>query len=593
MQAIKFTGGTKFLFPDKNGKLKVGDFTKHSVINVKMVFQKCELRRSKSENNLFFTRYLSARFPELLPRESIRSRFGLSNDLIKKFEYPSFGERNRKHICRYVSDSIIEKYAARGDVDLPEFSDAYEDEGDSPDLIDTVQDKYKGAFAGVDALEIANLMVNLSDLGFDLDVISKCSLRQQAVIVKYVSQMVECGYRFNYIKAVLDAMVMLYTTKIYGYTIEECLPSRIEENDYKCGLDGKSLITSGEYFRVRRKWIADRLFKIMDANGGEYKIIARYCSDQQKHGSWCRSARLLKGFYLEQMTDAAKNGSYFLKSGTDLSQSQGWDPGVEAFIGQFHAQYPPNSPAYDTYFKTIAIHQGFIAIALYYIEGSLEVDKNKGTITVFRGIDSHFVYGQPQGVLDSASLKGTSLYFLGENVLKIEMPLCEVRFIYFLSFEMCEKNRKYAEEREVIGSFGNAVVTNQTKINLSEIHSIKVVGFRENGRVLIDIGGNRAYLEEPYVKILEASPDGARKKIVRLCDKYHFWDDQISVEVVGKEYKGYTDDPRIIEIAEKAAAGELSKEDIGKYFSTKIDICTFKVQKNPDFLSPKRCFCDF
>ncbi|MDE6432234.1 MAG: hypothetical protein K2L13_02455 [Opitutales bacterium] len=539
-------------------------------LDIKAVFSTCKMRNSKSEDNLFWKRHLHARCVAQLKGDKQRNSFW--NTLMYKMHVPVVDRTNKRYICRYASDAILGKFGSIP-ADIENISLEGDDENDEIDILNFTQDKhehwclkYQDWRKHADYKEIAIWMAELSESGFDLGPLSKCSLRQQAAIAQYVSQMLRYGYKVVFAKEVFNAMITIYTTKIWGYTLEECLPEYISPEDYdRDNPDNRSPLTFNDRYREHREWIAERLERLIESEGGDYSIISTYCRFQQRDSSWCETSRMLKGFYLEQRADLDVDKFYFLIGGNTGSRAnpKEWGFGAESFIEQFHTKYPTNSPEYISYFKTIAIHQGFIAVALNYIDGILGLDRKSGMFTVYRVSNRHHIPGQSQGILESTSLERPASFLADENStsMRFTLPFSSVKFIYFLSKEMCDHGKLSAEEREMICDLSSAQVFDCTVIDLQSSLEIVVVNKNVTGEIGVNINGIRAYLVRPY--LIDLKPN---IKAVFLYDRYHFWEDHVSVKLNGREHKGYTINPLIVQIAEKAAMGNFSQEDIGKIF---------------------------
>lgn len=567
------------------------------------------IRRSESEDNLFWKRYLNARFGNKILNNRAGSTIDALDEMKQKINAANISKENRKYVAQYASDVMKDEgeYSERDAKAIVGKEKVFQNE-DEFIIRKISQDKYERDASGrwgekyeewyynADLVEIVDNMATLASLGIDLQtVISGCSLRQQAIIAKYASQMLDHGYKQEFIKEVAKSMAILYTTEVIfpdlskssGLSIEKVLPKSLdpENRERDFSIVDPDIIHSSKY-RIMRERISDLLKLITRTNGGDYRIIQEYCWNQQEKGSWCEEARQLKGFYLAQMEDENSDRYVFLPGGKhvdDNGKVTEWNHGAKSFVEHFYEKHPIDaSGEYDRYFKTMAFQQGFMAIALNYIDNIPGLDDQKETLEVYRVSMNRFIPGQPQGKAESTALNDYAFSFKykeGANKMKIRMPLSGIHFVYFLSREMCDETgnehprgeEKYSTEFEIIGDLSkNVQIQDETKPNIKG--DIEIVGFDKEGGVELEIGGGidsqtgdrfkgqKAHLLPPY-KVLRVDQE---RKMVYLYDIYHFWDTKVNVVTNGKKYEGYTDDPRIVEIAERAARNEISDKNVGE-----------------------------
>lgn len=287
------------------------------------------------------------------------------------------------------------------------------------------------------ALKLGKMKVNLKGL----------SPKQRITIIRYGAQMLKYENKEEFVSEVCNAMAYLYRTGI-----ERHIPRSMKEYmpEYK------NVYEDGVAFDPRaknmRENIQNILINLIKENGGDYSIISDYINSQRSN-SWSDKSKCLKGFYLEQKKESYQNKNYYLTSHVVR------DPvGEENLIKISHSIYPDRKK----YAKTIAMYQAFTAIALNHIEDIPGLNKANRTLSVARGTDNYVSWG-PQGILDSASLIETSsLFNLKKYNLRLDVPFCDVIFVYFLASEFC--NDELAKEREIVCNLNNA----RTKVTESK-----------------------------------------------------------------------------------------------------------------------------
>lgn len=287
-----------------------------------------------------------------------------------------------------------------------------------------------------------------------IDNIASCTIEQEAIILKYGESMIEHGYKEAYVLEVCQSMV-----KLYGAHIKDVLPKTI--GDYE-GFTGAGATTRENVTKIVHQEITK--------TGGDPKLIARYLDSQQKQGSWHGPSLLMKGFHLKQRA-VIPDKTYYL--GTD-----GTNP--ENLIAYFDR----NCPNPKVYAKTVAMYQAFIAIALNHIDDIPGIDKERGTLEVYRGVTRYNEHG-PQGIADSTALISVAWGFArSKYILKMEVPLCDVKAMYFLSPELsCDllvdengvysaygeggnqgsERLRFAAEREIVCDLSHAQITEVTE----------------------------------------------------------------------------------------------------------------------------------
>lgn len=273
-----------------------------------------------------------------------------------------------------------------------------------------IEGPYTGPKEETDILAKRNIYEKLAAL--DGSKISSCTEVQKDIILKYGASMLENCYKESYVLEVCNSMAVLYTMEIGGHTVEDLLPKRLIFDD--------DVLLNRES-TAQRAAFSSHLTEIMSANGGDYKIMEKYLKHQGMHSN-VGSTLSMRGFFLDQLTDV-NEGKYYLLEGDAASLKS-----------RLCSEYPDQ----ERYKKTVAMYQAFVGIALNHIENIPGVDRKAGKLTVYRAT-SKYTPGGPQGVLDSASLQGICYrYQYDSNIfLKIEVPFCDVRALYFLSPELC------------------------------------------------------------------------------------------------------------------------------------------------------------
>lgn len=549
------------------------------------------LVRSNSENDLFFERYLAARPIFALPSKddaNMDEKIDSPENLLRQINDFSISGENKKYISKNVSKMIQAKAKVNSNIS---------NSADKQPSLNSIQQKDMDWCKNANIPKITAEMLKLAKLGFDLRFLEDCSLRQQAVIVGYVSQMLDYGYSVEYSKVLFDSMITLYTFKDEkGFTLEKYLPSSIKEKDYKrilnqLGDDGevvldddgnvrkRSILTYGNSYDKCREHIVDFLKEAMDKLGADYGIISRYFKEQQR-GSWNELPKIFKGFFLLQRENLSKDRYYFLPG--KKTENGKYVFGPKSYINNVYEQLRRKNITYEQLFKTISMYQAFVAVAMYYIENIKGLDKDNGMLKLYRVSQNKHIPGQPQGILESTCLEkplaaedGEKIAEKSPNSIILKVPLCDIKFVYFLSQEMCQ-HEKYAEQREILCDLTNATIEDCTQIDLKKLGDPEIIDVGKDGEIVIRMKGvppnvtdSNAYyvarlkLEEDeengntvksYIEVALIEDEYDYNKynfveVVHLYDKYGFWDDHI---IFDKEYKGYTDDPRIIEIAKKA-----------------------------------------
>lgn len=91
---------------------------------------------------------------------------------------------------------------------------------------------------------------------------------------------------------------------------------------------------------------------------------------------------------------------------------------------------------------------------------------------------------------------------------------------------------------------------------------VKITDIDKYGDTCLDIGGEPACLIEPKPSLVSLGLVYLNR--IKLDDPS--WENIICANLGGRDFKGCTDDPRIVEIAKKQIQGKLTKADIGTVY---------------------------
>lgn len=395
-------------------------------------------------------------FAELLNEPSFRQTELLGNWLNMHSSLPS---DQKTYIAQYLGEAIMASYGTQ--------------------IEDSSVEK------------LGKAMIKLGEVGFDLAHLSKCSPKQRESIIKYGSQMLNCGYKTDFTANVCNRMIDLYSyTHTVGNkseTLEDILlyaKVSVDDNgnfvfnsrDVRVAESDKEINGHNpkEKFQVFIEEIENFLTSFMENSGEDYQIVKNY-NKGQRDWSWSNPAAIFKGFCLSTRQNL-QNESYFLSNPDDaekiykdeeilIGEEDDYsdeDEEEDIYKGPFGADgllenFNKISDK-EKYVNTMTTYRAFVAIALSCMD-IYRLDNNRLTLKVSRALPDYNDDKQLPGIADSTAFEAhyTPLHYSptrGYCEMEMYIPICDVFSAFFLNPEFGP------DEQEVVCSTKNAVISN-------------------------------------------------------------------------------------------------------------------------------------